>query len=133
MPRNIRLTRIINRAGDVAYQLSNMHFSEFHPTAGWKPDVNAFRYDDRFEVCVDLAGVDKEAIQVEILPDRLRIAGDRRPPTSGSEDCRQVLALEIESGRFTREILLNHDVDPDLVSARQENGLLWIFLPFLEA
>lgn len=133
MPRNVRLTRIINRAGDVAYQLSNMHFSDFHPTMGWKPDINAFRYDDRFEVCVDLAGVDKDAIKVEVLPDRLRIDGNRRPPTSGSEDCRQVLALEIESGRFGREIHLNHDVDPEQVTARQENGLLWITLPFLDA
>ena len=53
--------------------------------------------------------------------------------TSGRDDCRQVLALEIESGHFTREILLNCDVNPDLVTARQDNGLLWISLPFANA
>lgn len=134
MARDIRLTRIITRAGDVAYQLSNLNFSGYHPKAEWRPDVNAYRYDDRIEICVDLAGVDKGDIQVEVLPLAVRIGGIRLapPPRCGegeSGDCRQVLAMEIENGRFGREIRLPVEVDPDGVEARQENGLLWIVLP----
>lgn len=129
MPRNVRLTRMISRVGDVAFQLSNLHFSDFYPTAGWRPDINAFRHDDRFEICVDLAGVEKDAIVVDVLTDRLRISGERHQPAPESQTCRQVIALEIESGRFAREIVLPAEVDPEKVTASQDNGLLWISLP----
>lgn len=130
MPRNVRLTRMISRAGDVAFELSRLHFSDFYPTAGWRPDINAFRYDDRFEICVDLAGVDKEHIIVDVLADRIQISGERvQPSPENQEDCRQVLTLEIESGHFAREVLLPSEVDTETVTARQESGLLWIVLP----
>jgi HSP20 family protein len=124
---------MISRAGDVAFQLSRLHFSDFYPTAGWRPDINAFRYDDRFEICVDLAGVEKDAIMVEVLADRVRLSGDRLQPSPDCQDCRQVIALEIESGHFAREIQLPSEVEPDKVTARQENGLLWIVLPLRPA
>ncbi len=130
MPKNVRLTRMISRAGDVAFQLSRLHFSDFYPTAGWRPDINAFRYDDRFEICVDLAGVEKDAIFVEVLSDRVRLSGERHQPSPDCQDCRQVIALEIESGHFAREVVLPSEVEPEDVTARQENGLLWIVLPF---
>ena len=140
MARDIRLTKIVTRAGDVAYELSSLNFSGYHPKAEWRPDLNAYRYDDRIEICVDLAGVEKEAIQVEVLPTALRISGNRKAPlpNCGSDperpgQCRQVLAMEIENGRFDRELRLSGVVDPEKVDARHENGLLWIVLPFADA
>ena len=132
MSRNVRLTRIIRETGEVAFELGNLQFSEFHPTDGWRPDINAYRYDDRIELWVDLAGVKKDAIAVDVLPDRVRISGERRSPAptrDASSQCRQVIAMEIENGRFAREIVLPLEVDRDGVSAKQENGLLWIILP----
>ncbi len=38
--------------------------------------------------------------------------------------------MEIESGRFTREIMLPASVDNEQVTATQENGILCIKLPF---
>ena len=40
--------------------------------------------------------------------------------------------MEIESGRFGREIELPGKVDRNNVTAKQENGLLWIVLPIAE-
>lgn len=139
MARDIRLTKIVTRAGDVAYELSSLNFSGYNPKAEWRPDLNAYRYDDRIEICVDLAGVEKEAIQVEVLPTALRIFGVRKAPlpNCGSDpdhpgQCRQVLAMEIENGRFERELRLSGVVDPEKVDARHEKGLLWIVLPFAD-
>jgi HSP20 family molecular chaperone IbpA len=132
MSRNVRLTRIIRETGEVAFELGNLQFAEFHPTDGWRPDINAYRYDDRIELWGDLAGVKKDAIAVDVLPDRVRISGERRSPAptrDASSQCRQVIAMEIENGRFAREIVLPLEVDRDGVSAKQENGLLWIILP----
>ena len=125
MSRNVRLTRIIRETGEVAFELGNLQFAEFHPTDGWRPDINAYRYDDRIELWVDLAGVKKDAIAVDVLPDRVRISGERRSPAptrDTSSQCRQVIAMEIENGRFAREIVLPLEVDRDGVSAKQENG-----------
>jgi len=135
MSRKVRLTRMIGRTGDVAHDLSKLHFSQFQSTQGWAPEINVYRYDDRIEIWADLAGVEKADIEIDVLPDRLRIAGNRRPPLptrDTSSQCRQVLAMEIESGHFGREIVLPVEVDRDRVSARQENGLLWIVLPTVE-
>ncbi|MDF2376668.1 MAG: Hsp20/alpha crystallin family protein [Verrucomicrobiales bacterium] len=132
MSRKVRLTNMIGRTGDVAADLSRLHFSGFQSAQGWVPEINAYRYDDRFEIWVDLAGVEKQHIHVDVLPDRVRISGDRKPPLptrDTSSQCRQVLTMEIESGRFAREIVLPAEVDRNRVTAKQENGLLWIILP----
>lgn len=123
---------MIGRMGDVAHDLNCLHFSSFRSPEGWQPDITAYRYDDRIEIWVDLAGVEKSDISVDVLSDRVRISGERRPPlpardTSGR--CRQVLTMEIECGRFGREIALPAEVAAHRVTAKQENGLLWIVLP----
>lgn len=126
---------MIGRTSDVAHDLSNLHFSGFQSIRGWSPEINVYRYDDRIEIWADLAGVEKSNIDVDVLPDRVRISGDRKPPLptrDTSSQCRQVLAMEIESGRFGREIVLPVEVDRNRVTARQENGLLWIVLPIAE-
>lgn len=127
---------MIGRTSDVAQDLSKLHFSGFQSAQGWRPEINVYRYDDRIEIWADLAGVEKTNIDVDVLPDRVRISGDRKPPLptrDTSSQCRQVLAMEIESGRFGREIVLPVEVDRNRVTAKQENGLLWIVLPIAEA
>lgn len=132
MSRKVRLTRMIGRMGDVVHDLHSLHFSDYRSPEGWQPDITAYRYDDRIEVWVDLAGVEKNDISVDVLPDRLRVSGERKPPVAArdtSSRCRQVLTMEIHCGRFSREILLPAEVDRNRVTAKQENGLLWIVLP----
>lgn len=135
MTRKVRLSRMIGKTEDVARDLSSLHFSGFQSIQGWTPDINAYRYDDRIEIWVDLSGVEKSDIHVDVLPDRVRISGQRKPPLptrDNSSQCRQVLTMEIESGRFGREINLPVDIDRNRVTAKQENGLLWIILPLAE-
>ena len=131
MSRSVKLIRLVGKTGDLSYQMGGLHFTDTSPSRGWVPLLNAYRYEDRYEICVDLAGVPKPDIEVEVSPGRLRISGQRHVPEDGRCDsgCCQVLALEIENGRFWRELALSSAVDPEKVSARQENGLLWIVLP----
>jgi HSP20 family protein len=132
MPRKVRLTRMIGRMDDVVHDLNSLHFSSFRSTGGWQPDITAYRYDDRIEIWVDLAGVEKSDISVDVLSDSVRVSGERKPPVPArdtSSQCRQVLTMEIECGRFSREIPLPAEIDRRRVTARQENGLLWIVLP----
>jgi len=130
-----KLSKFITKTEAVASQLGTLHFTEFHRPDGWKPHINAYRYDNRIEIWVDLAGIGKSEIKVEVFPSRVRISGERQPPTptrDASSQCRQVLSMEIESGRFGREIDLPAEVDADNVKAKQENGMLWIILPLVD-
>jgi len=123
---------MIGRMGDVVHDLNRLHFSGFRSPVGWEPDITAYRYDDRIEIWVDLAGVEKGDIGVDALPDRIRISGERKPQLPArdtSSRCRQVLTMEIECGRFAREIVLPAEIVPHRVTAKQENGLLRLVLP----
>ena len=135
MSRKVRLTRMIGKTEDIACDFSRLHFSGFQAIQGWTPDINTYRYDDRIEIWVDLSGVEKADIHVDVLPDQIRISGQRKhplPTRDTSSQCRQVLTMEIESGQFGREIKLPVDIDRNRVTAKQENGLLWIILPLAE-
>lgn len=132
MSRKVSLRRMIGKAGDVAYDLRTLHFSGYRSTEGWKPDINAYHYDDRFEIFVDLAGVEKSSIRIDVMSDRLRISGERKPPVpcrDNSKKCRSVLTMEIESGNFMREVALPASVAQQRVTASQENGIVCIILP----
>ena len=97
----------------------------------WQPAVNTFRCGKCRLVCVDLAGVDRADIEVEVEPRRLRIRGVRtapEPPLRGEKEW-QVIDLEIDSGPFARELVLPVEVNAGEVSAQQRDGLLWIEMP----
>ncbi len=111
--------------------LAQVQFPHFGREKHWQPALNAYRCADHFILCLDLAGVDRKGIRVEVEPGKLLIYGHRPPP---EPDCRvsrtvQVFAMEIDYGDFRRELALPVEVDPDGVTARYRNGLLWIRLP----
>ena len=129
--RTIRLERLQGQLGDVAYELTNIQFSHFHATGRWRPAINAYRCEKCLRICVDLAGVDREEILLEIELGRLTISGRRAlpEPDESRHPATQVLAMEIDHGEFERSINLPRNVDRKRVHAEQRNGMLWIHLP----
>ena len=94
----------------------------------WQPAINAFRCATAVRICVDLAGVEKSAIDLRVEPRRIVMRGSREAPEPGDQAV-QMLALEIDYGPFEREVQLPVEVNVEEASAEQENGLLWIYLP----
>lgn len=94
----------------------------------WQPAINAFRCEAGIRICMDLAGIEKAGIDVEVEPRRVIVRGTREAPEP-SDHAVQLLALEIDYGPFQRTIDLPVEVDVEKVHAEQENGLLWIHLP----
>ncbi len=45
----------------------------FYPSESWTPNVNLYETANGYLVCVDLAGVDKEKIDVEVIDQRLQL------------------------------------------------------------
>ena len=128
--KHIKLRWLHGTLGDVSYQLTRVQFSHF-AAAKWQPAINAFRCETAMRICVDLAGVDREGIDLMVEPRRVLVRGAREVPEPTDAEGRaiQTLALEIDYGPFEREVLLPADVDVEAASAEQQNGLLWVYLP----
>lgn len=132
MPRGFRLTHIATRADRLASEVEKLRRSAFRPPAAvWCPAVNVYEYPERFEVCVDLAGVSKEELLVELTGRRLVFRGQRTSPERGCSKppCGRILIMEIADGSFERTIEFPVNLEVADASARQENGWLWISLP----
>ena len=116
-----------NRSPDL---MQKGYFS-FCPSETWTPSVNLYETDTAYLVCVDLAGVDKEKIDVEVADNQLTLRGTREvPATDAITDGRpRVHLMEIDHGAFSREVELPHDVIKERITARYVDGLLWIELP----
>lgn len=126
--RTLRLRRLQGRLGEVAYQITRTHFAEFrHPA--WQPAANAYRCQDGIRICLDLAGVSPQSVELEVGPDRLTIRGRRDLPEPNGFGAMQVLHMEIDHGEFEREIRLPLLVEPTQTRLETRDGLLWIHLP----
>jgi HSP20 family protein len=129
--RNIRLSQLHGELRQISYQLTKVQFTQFSAAEAWRPAINAYRCRERITICVDLAGVEKSQIDLQVEPRRLVLRGHRElpEPNCDEEQTLQVLAMEIDHGVFEREFALPINVDANRVNAEQRNGLLWIYLP----
>ena len=102
----------------------------------WAPAVNVYQLPGRLQVCVELAGVEPDQIDVRVEPGLLRITGARPAPDPRPEERAggpmRILDMEIDAGMFQREVRLPADVDLSRVESRYEQGLLHVTLPMLE-
>jgi HSP20 family protein len=95
---------------------------------GFSPAVDVFFTSDppRAIVRAELAGIDPDAVQLEITGRELVITGQRE--TDGADD-RDYQQLEIERGPFRRVVSLGAEVDADSADATYEDGILTVELP----
>lgn len=129
--RGLRFTHMQADLGALVYKMTSVSFCHSPDQETWRPAINAYRCERGFRICVDLAGVPKDAIQIHVEAGRVVLRGERTlPEPNRQEHAIQILAMEIDHGPFARTIELPEEVDVDRVTASQENGLLWITLPF---
>lgn len=108
-------------------EMARRSFYHFSQSLAWQPAVNVYEDDASLYFCVELAGLHKEQVQVEVAENRVTVRGERAvqlPP-----DCPagvSMLRLEINSGPFERVIKLPALADADTTQARLIDGFLWI-------
>ena len=97
-------------------------------STGFSPNVDVYYCGDpqRAIVKVDLAGIDLDAVGIEVSGRALAIVGER--PVQETEG-RVYQQVEIPSGPFRRVVELQAEVDPDSAKASYEDGILRIELP----
>jgi len=98
-------------------------------TAEWTPAVDVVEYQNRFELLVDLPGVDSQSVEITLDNGVLTLSGERREEsliTSTSDDAPQRQRRERHVGRFHRRFILPDTADTESVSAKGNNGVLAI-------
>jgi HSP20 family protein len=110
-------------------------YYNFLPSETWQPNVNLYENDYSYVVCVDLAGVDKDKIDLAVVDSHLILRGARPDPScpaspEGADPGKlRVHLMEIDHGSFAREVELPVDVHKERIHARYNDGMLWIELP----
>lgn len=126
--------RIASSVRRVVHEYQRLHFAGPRSHAiGWQPSMNIYVSDGTLDVCLDVAGVSLDDIEIRVEGNRLFVEGDRPSPErwvrEDTAECRRILAMEIECGRFSRVIDLPIVVDKDEVQVDFRQGLLWIRVP----
>ena len=134
MARKAQTRRLLNRTGEIVEELQTFHFQQKARSArGWQPLINGYRYQDHYELCAEMAGIESDDVKVEISGGTITISGTRKWPElrcakTGSR-CHRTTLMEIEDGAFWRQINLPDEIEAGSVELQFQNGLLWIRLP----
>jgi HSP20 family protein len=97
---------------------------------GWVPQMDMYETQDEVVIWAELAGVDKDNLEVEVNSRAVRIHGLRREMPRSPEGTFRL--AEIRYGRFERVLYLPSPVDTDVVSSSYANGLLTLHMAKLE-
>ena len=105
------------------------HYFRSHTAVSWTPKLNIYETADRYVICVELAGMPREQIDVWANEGVLHISGERKRPVLPENPTDVgVHLMEIDSGRFHRKVPLPPDVQLDETSAVYRHGYLWVTL-----
>ena len=98
-------------------------------TAMWIPLVDIHEYADRFELYVDLPGVDPSSVELTLDGGILTLSGERREPNRKGSYEAQGRRVERGQGQFHRRFVLPDTVDGEKVNATGSHGVLTVTIP----
>ncbi len=112
------------RTLDTIFRSANPMFADCDQP--WNPQMDVYETPEEFYITAEIAGVEKDDIDIEINNKAVKISG-RRPPQPRATEASFRLA-EIQYGEFERVIYLPTTIDPEVVSATYTNGFLQLRL-----
>lgn len=128
--QNDEFDRIVDHMGEMAEELLKKNFFRNTAPDAWRPAMNLYEGPDRYVACLELAGMNRELIDVQAGDGVLYVRGEReRPMLDKAATDISVHLMEIDSGRFQRKVPVPQDVDTDGIRANYRNGYLWIVMP----
>jgi HSP20 family protein len=96
-------------------------------TATWVPAVDIHEYTDRFELYVDVPGVDPRKVELTLEGGILTLSGERTAPEfSKLSEQPQHTRSERGLGHFYRRFVLPDTVDSEKVNATGKDGVLTV-------
>lgn len=121
---------LVRQMNNLVENAMGRQYFGFSPTDAWRPAANLYETETSFLICVDLAGMDENDIEVSLEKSTLTIRGRRVSPMppDGSRAV-AVHLMEIDHGTFARTVEVPANVESDSIIAKYHVGMLWITLP----
>ena len=94
------------------------------------PVVNTREGEFAYHVDVDLPGVKKEDIKVDINKNILTISGERKTKNEIKQE--DYYKVETYFGKFSRSFTLPENADVENIEAKSDNGVLEVVIPKLK-
>lgn len=100
-----------------------------HRSTAWRPLADICESADGMIVKVELAGMKEEDIDVTLYDNALVISGERRDEYDEIHKSLCYHEAQIHYGPFRIEVFIQIPLERASVTARYENGFLWVTLP----
>ncbi len=92
----------------------------------WKPNTDIFESEEQVKIRIELAGVPRENVCIELKGGKLKVSGVR--PERRPDERIYYHQLEWNYGRFMRIISLPETVEHNDISATLDEGILEIII-----
>ncbi|AOP51124.1 Hsp20/alpha crystallin family protein [Streptomyces lydicus] len=92
--------------------------------------MDAYREGDAYVIALDLPGVTKDAIDIDVERNMLTVRAERRP--AAKRDDVQMELSERPLGVFSRQVVLADTLDTEHIRADYEAGVLTLRIPIAE-
>lgn len=90
--------------------------------------MDAYREGEEYVIALDLPGVTKDAIEIDVERNMLTVKAERRPQQTDV----QMEVSERQLGVFSRRFLLADTLDVERITADYEAGVLTLRIPVTE-
>jgi len=96
----------------------------------WAPLVDIFEMGDNLMIRAEVAGLDKDDVDISVENNTLTLRGERKREMEFEE--KDAYRLERSFGVFTRSFMLPKSVDSARITASYRNGVLELTIPKIE-
>lgn len=117
-----RMNRLFEDATQRRTRTDTAASDEFE-RADWTPAADVYEIDSGYLIAMDLPGIDREALEIDVDDNRLIVKGARAITESKQH------RTERPRGRFVRTFSVPGSVDQGKIGAEYKDGVLQIRLP----
>lgn len=93
----------------------------------WSPVTDIYETKDEYVFKVEVPGMNKEDVKVEVKDDNLWISGERKENKEIKQD--DYHRVESRIGKFSRSFRLPNGIDQEKIKASMNNGILELKVP----
>ena len=121
------LDRIFEHPFGTAFRWPSLRALAMPDAESWAPQIDVFERENRLVTKVDLPGLKKEDVKVEVTDGHLSISGERKSETKEEKD--NVYRCERSYGSFYRAVPLPEGAKLEDVKATFADGVLEVSVP----
>ena len=116
----------MNRLDDL---FDSMIYKTLERNQNWEPEVSVFENNKLYTVKLDIPGVEKKDVNIEVEGSSLIVSGKRE---EANEKDMSLYYSQARYGNFSRTFNLPEEINVEKIAAKYKNGTLNLTLPKME-